>query len=425
MRTFKEVYPVPNVPHETTNLSTQNSKEDMKTMENPMKKDHVIIGVGNCGSQIAWAAEKKYPDLFDCIYVNSSSADLSMVKSESSLKVKIGAKMAAEGSGKNRSKMKDYLEEDIGDLLQNTQFTDTIVDKKYAFVVCSAAGGTGSGAGPVLMAILRQCFPDTNFILVVVCPSISSSIMEQGNALEFMQELFGEAMGADTTYMVYDNEKMSNLPPTKCLEAVNENVVEDLRVLTGIGNYATPYESIDSADMESILTTPGRLLVCRINKGLTEKEMEDGDLDDRIIKAIKNGAHAETDRNKRVVRWGVITYFTDSVNKLYNAEHEKLQEFLGTPIERFNHNAINDGNENMNFFYLIASGMSPINDRVKKITDRIEELENALAKDDTDKFILSGEGASYDVMEARRKADRKNRAQQEVSPEDIFKKFRK
>ena len=79
----------------------------------------------------------------------------------------------------------------------------------------------------------------------------------------------------------------------------------------------------------------------------------------------------------------------------------------------------------MNFFYLIASGMSPINDRVKKITDRIEELENALAKDDTDKFILSGEGASYDVMEARRKADRKNRAQQEVSPEDIFKKFRK
>ena len=285
--------------------------------------------------------------------------------------------------------------------------------------------GGAPGAGPVLMAILRQCFPDTNFILVVVCPSISSSIMEQGNALEFMQELFGEAMGADTTYMVYDNEKMSNLPPTKCLEAVNENVVEDLRVLTGVDNYATPYESIDSADMESILTTPGRLLVCRINKGLTEKEMEDGDLDDRIIKAIKNGAHAETDRNKRVVRWGVITYFTDSVNKLYNAEHEKLQEFLGTPIERFNHNAINDGNENMNFFYLIASGMSPINDRVKKITDRIEELENALAKDDTDKFILSGEGASYDVMEARRKADRKNRAQQEVSPEDIFKKFRK
>lgn len=390
-----------------------------------IKKNHVIIGVGNCGSQIAWLAEQKYPEIFDCIYVNTSSTDLSMVKSQDALKVKIGAKMAAEGSGKNRSKMKDYLEDDIGDLLQNEKFTSCIVDKKYCCVICSAAGGTGSGAGPVLMAILRQCFPDTNFILVVVCPQISASIMEQGNSLEFMQELFGEAMGQDTTYMIYDNEKMSDLPPTKCLESVNEAVVEDLRILTGIDNFPTPYESIDNADMESILTTPGRLLVCRLTKGLTEKDMEEGNLDDTIIKAIKKGAHAETDRNKRVIRWGAISFFTDPVNRLYDSRHMKLQEFIGTPIERFNHNAINDGNESLNFFYLICSGMSPINDRVKRITTRIEELENALANEDADKFILSGAGASYDVMEERRRADRKNRAQMDVSPADIFKKFRK
>ena len=389
-----------------------------------MEKNHVIVGVGNCGSQIAWLAEQKYPELFDCIYVNTSSADLSMVKSQDSLKIKIGAKISAEGSAKNRSKMKDYLENDIGELLQNEQFTSTIVDKKYCFVICSAAGGTGSGAGPVLMAILKQCFPDTNFILVVVCPMISASIMEQGNSLEFMQELFGDAMGQDTTYMIYDNEKKSDLSPTKCLESVNEDIVEDLRILTGVDNFATPYESIDNADMESILTTPGRLLVCRLTKGLTEKEMEDGNLDDAIIKAIKNSTHAETDRNKRVIRWGIISYFTNAVNKLYDAKHEKLQEFIGTPVERFNHNATNDGNDSLNFLYLICSGMSPINDRVKRITDRIEELGNALVSEEANKFVLSGNGASYNVMEERRRNDRQMRANTTVSPADIFKKFR-
>lgn len=393
-------------------------------MEN-IKKNSVIIGVGNCGSQIAWLAEQRYPELFDCVYINTSSSDLSMVRSNDSIKIKIGTKNMAEGSGKNRSKMKDYLEEDISDLLRNQSFTDVILDKKYCYVVCSAAGGTGSGAGPVLMAILKQCFPDTNFILVVVMPQVSASIMEQGNALEFAQELFSDAIGEDTVYMVYDNEKMANYSPTRCLEAVNEEIVEDLRILTGIDNYATPYESIDDADMESILTTPGRLLITRIQKGLTEKYMEDAALDDLIIKTIKNGAQAETDRNKRVIRWGIITYMTDEVNRLYDSRHEKLQEFIGTPIERFNHNAINDGNESLNFLYLIAAGMSPINDRVKKITERIEELEHALAKEDADKFVLSGEGASYNVMEERRKEDRRNRAQKTVSTSDIFNRFRK
>ena len=117
-------------------------------MEN-IKKNSVIIGVGNCGSQIAWLAEQRYPELFDCVYINTSSSDLSMVRSKDSIKIKIGTKNMAEGSGKNRSKMKDYLEEDISDLLRNQSFTDVILDKKYCYVVCSAAGGTGSGAGPL------------------------------------------------------------------------------------------------------------------------------------------------------------------------------------------------------------------------------------------------------------------------------------
>lgn len=389
-----------------------------------MEKKIAIIGVGNCGSQVANLAEKKYGELFDTVYINSSESDLSMVSTETGLKFKIGNKDEVEGSGKNRLKMKEYLMEAINDILSNETFQECICEKKYCFVVSSAAGGTGSGATPALLEILRQMFPDTNFILIGVLPQISASLMEQGNALEFLNELY-DTLGEDTTYMIYDNEMTSDFPPTKALEIVNENIVEDIRILSGVDNYPTPYESIDEADMESIITTPGRLLVVRVNKGLIEKDMEDNVLDDIIIKTIKKSAHAETDRNKKVVRWGIITYFTDACNKLYTPDLEKVREFIGTPVERFNHNAINDKSENFNFLYMIASGLSPINDRVKKITDRIEELKNALANDESNRYILSGEGASYNVMEERKKADKRAKQATTVDPSEIMKKFMK
>lgn len=401
---------------------TTYSKKLIKEETTMETKKIAIIGVGNCGSQVANLAEKLYPTVFDTVYINTSDADLAMVSPESSLKFKIGEKNEVEGSGKNRAKMKEYLMADINTILGNSTLQDLIAEKKYVFIVTSAAGGTGSGAGPVLMEILRQMFPEVNFILVGVLPNLGASLMEQGNALDFLKELY-DVLGEDTTYMIYDNETTAELPPTKALEIVNSAIVEDLRILSGIDNYATPYESIDDADMESIISTPGRLLVARINKGITEKSMEDNKIDEMMVKAIKKSNHAETDRNKKVIRWGVITYFTDAVNRLYTASLEGLRDFIGTPIERFNHNAINDGNENLNFLYLVASGLSPINDRVKKITDRVEELKAALAKDESSRYILSGEGASYDVLEARRKADKRARQAVEVNTNDIFSRF--
>ena len=392
-------------------------------MEIIESKKAVIIGVGNCGSQVANLAERKYPDLFDSIYINTSESDLSMVSGKEELKFKIGDKDIIEGSGKNRAKMKEFLMKDIERILGDENLQEVIRAKKYGFIVTSAAGGTGSGAGPVLMEIMQQLFPDTNFILVGVLPQIGASLMEQGNTLEFLNELY-DVLGEDTTYMIYDNEATSSMPPTKALEVVNENIVEDIRILTGIDNYPTPYESIDEADMESILTTPGRILVVRLTKNLTEKSMEDNNLSDMIVKAIKQSCHAETDRNKKIVRWGIITYFSDRVNSLYDPELTGLQDFIGTPVERFNHNAINEsGKEPLNFMYLVASGLSPINDRVQRVTDRIEDLKNALASDESSRYILSGDSTSYEALSARRQAEKRAKMPEEINTNDIFKKF--
>ena len=390
-----------------------------------LKKEIAIIGVGNCGSMISYLAHKKYPELFDTLYINTSQADLSMIDDPQAIKFKIGIAEEVEGSGKNRSKMKKYLRDDIEKILSNKDFLDTIANKKYVFIATSMAGGTGSGASPVLLDILRQAFVDTHFILVGVLPKIKDSLADQGNALEFLSELY-ETLGDQTTYMIYDNETVADQSPTRALEMVNENVIEDIRILTGIDNYPTQYESIDPADMESIITTPGRLLVARVNKNLTEKNMEDAAFDDLIIKSIKQSCQCETDRNKKVVRWGIITYFTDAVNKLYTSNLEKLEEFIGRPDERFNHNAVKyDGNENLNFMYLVASGLSPINDRAKKMKDRVNELRKALATDDASKYILAGDDVSREALAIRKREEKVAATPESFKPKDMFAKFMK
>ena len=171
------------------------------------EKNIGIIGVGNCGGQVAYLAERKYSTLFDSIYINTSQADLSMINSQS-IKFKIGNNNEIEGSGKNRTKMKGYLRNDIEKLLSDERFLNMIAGKKYVFIVTSAAGGTGSGAGPVLLEVLRQAFVDVHFILVGVLPRIQDSLADQGNALEFLAELY-EGLGESTTYMMYDNETLS------------------------------------------------------------------------------------------------------------------------------------------------------------------------------------------------------------------------
>ena len=268
-------------------------------------------------------------------------------------------------------------------------------------------------------------FPDTYFIIVDVLQKEKASLMELGNSLEFHDELYN-ILGNDISYMVYDNQQTADLPVTESLTVVNENIVEDLRVLTMVDNYPTPYESIDEGDLEAILTTPGRIIVTRMKNGITEKTLEDNDINDLLIKNIKRSCHCETDRNKKGGRWGIITYFNDAVNKLYSPDFTKLEEFIGTPIEVFNHNAINKGNDDMNFMYLIASGLSPINDRISKIKNRVEELSAALPEAGSNKYILSAEdGVSYSVMEERKKQIRRDNQPASINIGDAFAKFNK
>jgi cell division GTPase FtsZ len=386
-----------------------------------------IIGIGNCGNQIAALAEKRYPQLADCVYINTSNSDLSQVKNDSNLKYRIGEGVL-EGTGKNRAKMKDALQVDIKKILGDSKFQSTIANKKYILVISSAAGGTGSGSAPVFAEILMNATVGPNIILVGILPSLNESEMELGNALEFLDELYNDT-SENLTYMLYDNDNATGMSPTEALVAVNDAVVEDIRILSGIDNHPTPYKSMDDADMEAVSTVPGRLIICRINKGLTEKYLEDNDIGDIIIQALKKSYQAETNRDGKVFRWGINTYFTDRVYKLVKMNLDKLCTFLGTPAERFDHNAVNEGHESANFIYLMAAGMGPITDKVGRMNDRIEYLREVKSGVRNSEFKIEETSASYAAMEDLKNARNiqiiGKKAVTDSDLANIFNKFRK
>lgn len=387
------------------------------------RKKIVLIGIGNCGNQIAYLGEKKYPDLFDAIYINTSEADLAQVASDSNLKFKIGenADIDVEGSGKNRSRMKKYLKGDIESILKDQRFNDTVLEKNYAFVLVSAAGGSGSGAGPVFTNLLSKSFPDTRVQLYGVLPNLeNASLLELANTLEFLDELYTKML-PDTRYALYDNDTVADMPITIGLSTVNDNIIEDIRVISGVDNFPTPYESIDDADMDTIVSSPGRQIVIRLGEDINEKALEDGNLDKMFIKAIKNSNHAELDRARKVARWGLITYFTSAVNALYSPKLPELESFLGTPTVRFNHNAVNEGSDKLNFINLIAAGLPPINDRIAKYTERVKELQNAMAAG-SGTYNMQ-EGFVSDLVKGIREDVANEESDQKVNIDDEFAGF--
>ena len=163
-----------------------------------------VIGIGNCGNQIALLAHKEA----DCeVYaINSSENDLATLPDDIPKRL-VGD---SEGTGKNRADAKKFLKKAAMELVTDETFKNFIFTKDVIMIASSTGGGTGSGMSPVLSSIIRSTFknPDgTNkiVILVGVLPKLSEGYSTQVNSLAYAHEVFDVLK--DATYMFYDNNK--------------------------------------------------------------------------------------------------------------------------------------------------------------------------------------------------------------------------
>ena len=330
-----------------------------------------VIGMGNAGNQVATLAHTMLS--IPAMAINSSEKDLETVP-DGVIKIKITAKDAeSKGAGKDRKLAKTYLKDSIINLLKSGETQEFISNLDLCFLVSSTGGGTGSGISPIMADILSNTFQDTKFILVGILPVDSESLDTQGNTLEYLKELYGEL--TNVTYMLYDNDKFSGQPSYKVLETVNTEIVKDIDVLRCRYNYTTKYDSIDDRDMSRIYAAPGKLTIVRL-EGFRDKDCDNVTIEDLIIDKIKRNAHVEGQRDKKIFATGIITNLSQTLNNEFDDNIPKVVEFAGAPIHAFKHIYVNeDRNRPNNVFYIMAGG-SNVNDRMLKISDRIQEIED-------------------------------------------------
>ena len=328
------------------------------------------LGIGNAGNQIAELAFNEYN--IPGLAINSSQKDLMNVKSIPTMV--IGDER---GAGKNRDEAKKFIKEQIRNLFSVETFTDHINNNDVIFVVSSIGGGTGSGMSPMFTDILSRKYPDKYFILVEIYPPIRESIAAQQNGIDYLKEVKNFLPNA--VYMCYDNNRKSDLPTSEMMKVVNREIVEHMTIIRGDHLYPTPYNSIDEKDMIKMIETPGRLAIYHLYD-IKEKDLDNKTIEDMIIDVIKNGSsNVELDRDKIVKRMGIITNLNDKLNKVFNTNVTSIKELVGEPVEGFEHIYVGR-NDETNRFVVILSGLSVPDDRIEKISQRISEGLEELAR---------------------------------------------
>lgn len=378
-----------------------------------------IIGMGNTGNQVASLAseELKIP----AMAINSSEKDLESVSESIPKKLISSREGKSQGAGKNRKLAKEYLKDSVMSLLSDEDTQNFIGNSDVLFIVSSTGGGTGSGTALVLSKIVSQMFAGTTKVITIgVLPVMSEALSAHVNTLEYLNELYSAL--DNSTYMLYDNDRYSNLPSYKMMEKVNHEIVKDIDVLRCTYNYSTPYDSIDEQDMKRLISFPGRLAVARL-EDIKERDLDEQTIEDLLIKKIKTFPHVEMQRDQKITATGVIANLSDVVFDEFDNHIPKVVEFIGSPDHDFNHISRNEDRKMPNNVFLIMSGLSAVNDRILKLTDRIDEIEEKQKIREEEAAIDASEIKGLSDQISSKDGEKKSEAKSSVDLESIFDEF--
>ena len=376
-----------------------------------------VIGLGNTGNQIASLAYEQLK--IPVMAVNSSEKDLETINNNIPKKLITDADGESKGAGKNRQLAKKYLKDSIMTFLSSEDVQDFVGDLDVLFVVSSTGGGTGSGTSLIMTSIIASMFVDVHVITIGVLPVMNEALSAHVNTLEYLNELYSTLDGQ--TYMLYDNDKYSGMPSYKMMNLVNEEVVKDIDVLRCTYNYTTKYDSIDEEDMRRLISFPGRILVARL-EDIKERDLDKDSIEDLLIKKIKSNAHTEIQRDQKVIATGIIANLSEAVFSEFDNHIEKVRDFIGDPDHDFNHLYVNEERKMPNNVFLIIGGLSVINDRIAKISDRIEEIEQK-QKTREEENSLNDLGVSELSQKVSSKDKSKKTSASNVDIAGIFSKF--
>lgn len=330
--------------------------------------EYGVIGIGNCGGQVA----KLVADLLDkpAAALNTSEQDLDHVGSKV-IQWRIGDN---KGAGQNRTTAQVALKADMYKLLEKQEFKDFVDKKELMFIVSSTGGGTGSGISPILYKLLSEML-SCPIIMIGVLPCIGEGRGIQENSASWLNDVYNVIENA--RYMLYDNNKMVSKSSVDMFKIVNKQIVHDINVISGFFNHSTGFASIDDRDMLEIISPAGRIIVGSA-ENILEKDLDTNSIEDMLINDLKASCNCEMDRDNICTNTALIADLSAKLNATLDMNIPKVHQFTGEPkATGFKHISINEDDVAPNNVFVIATGLSPVNDRINKIAERIHQIDDA------------------------------------------------
>lgn len=301
-----------------------------------MKNKIAFVAVGQAGGNIGRLFEEKG---FSVLYVNTSKEDLDTLD-HAKFKYHISG---GEGCNKDRHKAKQLVVDDFDNIASEIE---SKIKANMIFVIFASGGGTGSGAGPMLMDLLID---DGKTIgAVTIIPSHDESVKSHINSYECFMELT-EIDGTGACFAI-DNAHGEKI-------GLNSQFADSFTAFLDIPDkHKSIKGNIDKAEIEETLKAHGMAVVVRT------KATESAE----VISALNENVFVsfETDR--------VIKYITASMSG--NVKMTDLEKAVGVPIDNFQ--TFNDEKETI----CCISGLTYPQTRLEGIYAMVAENKDLIKK---------------------------------------------
>lgn len=362
---YKNLRENSNLKERTMNDNIANNKEAKVYDVIPSNKDTAIIGIGQCGGNIA---NKARNEGFLTCAVNTSKEDLLYCKTDFKYEFKNSS-----GSGKERSRSKNIFAANIDDF--NRFFDENFKSIKNVVVVASAAGGTGGGSAPMCARFLKDNYPNKNIFLMIVLGSIYEDIKSQENMLSVLEEI----SKCEVNYLVFDND--SNNSDERNNDKVDQEVIDAVKFISRQYFVESAVSNIDVVDMQKLYIENKRMII--VEGKFDTKISNKVDLNQQMINAINNSTQPKSVVNPMSYAIFLSNKFdkqTKGYKKLdLDLEFRSLVDEFGEPYEIYKH--FQSGPEDAPDFVVCITGLgdcverySLINDRVSEFNDRMNEI---------------------------------------------------
>lgn len=171
----------------------------------------IVIGLGQCGGRIAdeftrmgkRASELRNIEIvIDSFAVNTDTADMATIKTikpDYQHRILIGAgKTRGHGVAKLNELGAEIAREDADKILDALRATKNLYEVDGFLVISSTAGGTGSGAIPIITNVLKERFADKPVYALLVLPFEHEETAEE-------MAIYNTAVCLKSTYAIADS----------------------------------------------------------------------------------------------------------------------------------------------------------------------------------------------------------------------------